>query len=71
MAEVDDELWNEFHQYVNMNSRELEDWLRERSAGEDAEAVPHAHPAGDTTRPGWPGMSVRAPSSLAGARYRS
>ena len=39
-TEVDDELWNEFHRYVNMNSRELEDWLRERSAGEDAEALP-------------------------------
>src|SRR5689334_13472954 len=39
-AEVDDELWREFHHYVNMSSRELEDWLRERSAGEDAEALP-------------------------------
>jgi hypothetical protein len=30
MAEsrVSDELWNEFHQLVNMTSRELEDWLR-------------------------------------------
>ena len=33
---------------------------------------PHAHPAGDPTRPGWPRMSVGAPSSLAGrVRYRS
>jgi hypothetical protein len=40
MPQVDDELWNDFHQYVNMTSRELEDWLRERSAGEDAEALP-------------------------------
>ena len=39
-TEVDDELWDEFHQYVNMTSRELEDWLRERSATEDAEALP-------------------------------
>jgi hypothetical protein len=39
-ADVDDELWREFHHYVNMSSRELEDWLRERSAGEDAEALP-------------------------------
>ena len=38
--EVDDALWNEFHHYVNMNSRELEDWLRESTAGEDAEPLP-------------------------------
>ncbi|MFP5335455.1 MAG: DUF3140 domain-containing protein [Actinomycetes bacterium] len=35
-----DELWSEFHRVVNMTSRELEDWLRARSAGEDAEALP-------------------------------
>lgn len=41
MAEiVEDELWDEFHRVVNMNSRELEDWLRTRDAGEDAEALP-------------------------------
>jgi hypothetical protein len=40
MTEVDDALWNEFHHYVNMTSRELEDWLRESSAGEDAEPLP-------------------------------
>jgi hypothetical protein len=41
MAEiVDDELWNEFHRVVNMTSRELEDWLRTRDAGEDAERFP-------------------------------
>jgi hypothetical protein len=39
-SEVDDALWNEFHHYVNMTSRELEDWLRETSSGEDAEALP-------------------------------
>ncbi len=42
MAEsaVSDELWNEFHRVVNMTSRELEDWLRTRSADEDGEALP-------------------------------
>ena len=39
-AEVDDELWQEFHTVVNMTSRELEDWLRTRSADEDEEALP-------------------------------
>lgn len=37
---VDDELWNDFHRVVNMTSRELSDWLRTRSASEDAEEVP-------------------------------
>lgn len=42
MAEslVDDELWQDFHRVVNMNSRELDDWLRTRSADEETEAVP-------------------------------
>ena len=39
-AEVDDELWQEFHTVVNMTSRELEDWLRTRSADEDDEVLP-------------------------------
>jgi hypothetical protein len=39
-ADVDDELWQEFHTVVNMTSRELEDWLRTRSADEDDEALP-------------------------------
>src|SRR3954466_4886354 len=39
-TEVDDQLWNEFHHYVNMTSRELEDWLRENTSGEDAEPLP-------------------------------
>jgi Protein of unknown function (DUF3140) len=33
-------LWDDFHTVVNMTSRELEDWLRARSSGEDAEALP-------------------------------
>ena len=37
---VDDELWNDFHRVVNMTSRELGDWLRTRSAAEDAEELP-------------------------------
>jgi hypothetical protein len=40
MADVDDELWDEFHRVVNMTSRELGDWLRTRDAGEDAEDLP-------------------------------
>jgi hypothetical protein len=42
MAEsrVDDELWKEFHQLVNMTSRELEEWLWTDSAGELAEPSP-------------------------------
>jgi hypothetical protein len=39
-VEVDDELWDEFHRVVNMMSRELMDWLRTRSAVEDAEELP-------------------------------
>ena len=37
MAEslVDDELWQEFHDLVNMTSRELGDWLREAEADLD------------------------------------
>lgn len=35
-----DALWDEFHTVVNMTSRELEEWLRTRSAGQDAEALP-------------------------------
>ena len=39
-AEVDDELWQEFHTVVKMTSRELEDWLRTRSADEADEELP-------------------------------
>jgi hypothetical protein len=37
---VDDELWNDFHVVVNMNSRELRDWLAVQGAGELTEEVP-------------------------------
>ncbi|WP_394429474.1 DUF3140 domain-containing protein [Streptomyces sp. SGAir0957] len=35
-----DELWNEFHAVVNMNARELGDWLRTRFADETTEQLP-------------------------------
>ena len=35
---IDDELWGEFHHYVNMSSRELEDWLRELTLGNTLDA---------------------------------
>jgi hypothetical protein len=40
MAEshISDELWQEFHEVVNMTSRELSDWLRTEAAGEDGRA---------------------------------
>jgi glutamyl-tRNA reductase len=38
--EVDPGLSEEFHRVVNMSSRELQEWLRMRSAGEDTEALP-------------------------------
>ena len=37
---VEDELWQEFHEVVNMTSRELEDWLRESDAGVETESLP-------------------------------
>ena len=37
---ISDELWEEFHRVVNMTSRELVEWMRTASAGEEAEAVP-------------------------------
>lgn len=40
MADVDDELWDEFHRVVNMTSRELSEWLRTRDAGEEVEELP-------------------------------
>jgi hypothetical protein len=42
MAEqtVADELWDEFHRVVNMTSRELTEWMRAQSAGEDVETFP-------------------------------
>lgn len=39
-AQVPDELWNDFHTVVNMTSRELEEWLRVREAGEETEEYP-------------------------------
>ncbi|WP_082983259.1 DUF3140 domain-containing protein [Mycobacterium sp. 1423905.2] len=39
-VEVDPALWEEFHRVVNMSSRELSEWLRTRSADEDAEELP-------------------------------
>ncbi|CAA9399565.1 MAG: hypothetical protein AVDCRST_MAG60-2009 [uncultured Nocardioides sp.] len=41
MAEntVSDDLWQEFHTVVNMTSRELSDWLRTESTGEDGQLV--------------------------------
>jgi len=39
-SKVSDELWDEFHRVVNMTSRELDEWLRTRSADEDVEALP-------------------------------
>jgi Protein of unknown function (DUF3140) len=39
-VEVDPGLWEEFHRVVNMSSRELSEWLRTRSAGENAEELP-------------------------------
>ena len=38
--EVEQKLWDEFHRVVNMNSRELAEWLRTLSADEDAEQLP-------------------------------
>jgi hypothetical protein len=39
-SNVSDELWDEFHRVVNMTSRELDEWLRTRSADEDTEELP-------------------------------
>lgn len=39
-VEADPGLWEEFHRVVNMSSRELSEWLRTRSAGENAEELP-------------------------------
>lgn len=48
MAEsVDDELWDEFHELVNMTSAELRTWLATDAAGELTEGLPDQ--AGDPT----------------------
>jgi hypothetical protein len=48
-TEIDDGLWDEFHRVVNMTSRELSDWLRVRSADEEAEVLPD-HAGSETGR---------------------
>ena len=42
MAEsiVDSQLWNEFHELVNMTSAELRDWLATEASGEITEEYP-------------------------------
>ena len=42
MAEtiVDQALWDDFHEVVNMTSRELRDWLAVQGADEETEEVP-------------------------------
>jgi hypothetical protein len=40
VTKVSEELWQEFHRVVNMTSRELSDWMRVQSAGEDTEELP-------------------------------
>jgi Protein of unknown function (DUF3140) len=37
---IEDELWEEFHEVVNMTSRELGDWLRQSEATPEAEPLP-------------------------------
>ncbi|MDY6998423.1 MAG: DUF3140 domain-containing protein [Actinomycetota bacterium] len=48
-VEIDQHLWDEFHRVVNMTSRELSEWLRVRSAHEDAEEFPD-HSGSETGR---------------------
>jgi hypothetical protein len=42
MAEsrIDDELWTQFHSWVNMSSAELGQWLATDAAGSDTEGYP-------------------------------
>ncbi len=39
-AEIDDALWQGFHDAVNMTSRELREWLATDAAGEGTDALP-------------------------------
>jgi len=39
-SKVSDDLWEEFHQVVNMTSRELDEFLRADAAAEDSEVLP-------------------------------
>ncbi|GAA5113272.1 DUF3140 domain-containing protein [Alloalcanivorax gelatiniphagus] len=38
-SQISDELWQEFHDVVNMTSRELSDWLRTEATGEDGQVL--------------------------------
>lgn len=38
-SEISEELWQEFHDVVNMTSRELAEWLLTEASGEDATAT--------------------------------
>lgn len=39
-TQVDDELWQDFHDVVNMTSRELREWLATDASGEGTDALP-------------------------------
>ena len=39
-TQVEEELWQQFHDVVNMTSRELGAWLRESTAGQETEPLP-------------------------------
>lgn len=39
-SEIDDDLWQQFHDAVNMTSRELRDWLATQASGPQADALP-------------------------------
>lgn len=39
-AEIDDQLWEDFHFVVNMTSRELREWLATDAAAEGTEDLP-------------------------------
>jgi hypothetical protein len=62
MADVDPEVeavWDEFHAVVNMNSRELADWLRLEAADEQgAEVQPHKPVSRDAAARGSTGERV-------------
>jgi len=49
---VDDQSWAQFHRVVDMSSGALSEWLRTRSAGEDAEVVPDRASAPTASSPG-------------------
>ena len=39
-TEISDELWQDFHDVVNMSSRELRDWLATDASPEGSDALP-------------------------------